>query len=141
MPTTRRTNGRAEGFGWIKTTRGFRNTRHRDTAQVGWLFILTAAACNLLRLPKLLEATRSWPTPATPGPIPNRRWPTSRSNPQEDHTGNYEERRACPYFRSLLESELAANRFLWGDRKAPREGLADIGPTPRPLQRLWTNRP
>ncbi|HSA80471.1 MAG TPA: IS5 family transposase [Geminicoccaceae bacterium] len=45
-----------EGFGWIKTTGGFRKTRHRGTARVGWLFTLTAAACNLVRLPKLLEA-------------------------------------------------------------------------------------
>ena len=48
-----------EGFGWIKTTGGFRKTRHRGTARVGWLFTLTAAACNVVRLPKLLEATRS----------------------------------------------------------------------------------
>jgi Transposase DDE domain len=46
-----------EGFGWIKTTAGFRKTRHRGTVRVGWLFTLTAAACNLVRLPKLLEAT------------------------------------------------------------------------------------
>jgi transposase len=46
-----------EGFGWIKTTGGFRKTRHRGTARVGWLFTLTAAACNLIRLPKLLKAT------------------------------------------------------------------------------------
>jgi transposase len=45
-----------EGFAWIKTTGGFRKTRHRGTARVGWLFTLTAAACNLVRLPKLLEA-------------------------------------------------------------------------------------
>jgi transposase len=45
-----------EGFGWIKTTGGFRKTRHRGTARVGWLFTLTAAACNLVRLPKLLAA-------------------------------------------------------------------------------------
>jgi IS5 family transposase len=45
-----------EAFGWIKTTGGFRKTRHRGTARGGWLFTLTAAACNLVRLPKLLEA-------------------------------------------------------------------------------------
>jgi hypothetical protein len=45
-----------EAFGWIKTTGGFRKTPHRGTARVGWLFTLTAAACNLVRLPKLLEA-------------------------------------------------------------------------------------
>ena len=45
-----------EAFGWIKTTGGLRKTRHRGTARVGWMFTLTAAACNLIRLPKLLEA-------------------------------------------------------------------------------------
>ena len=43
-----------EAFAWIKTTGGLRKTRHRGTARVGWLFTLTAAACNLVRLPKLL---------------------------------------------------------------------------------------
>ena len=46
-----------EAFGWIKTTGGLRKTRHRGTERVGWMFTLTAAACNLIRLPKLLEAT------------------------------------------------------------------------------------
>jgi transposase len=45
-----------EGIGWIKTVGGLRKTRHRGTARVGWLFTLTAAACNLVRLPKLLAA-------------------------------------------------------------------------------------
>src|SRR5215204_5006870 len=45
-----------EAFGWIKTVGGLRKTRHRGTARVGWLFMLTAAACNLVRLPKLLAA-------------------------------------------------------------------------------------
>jgi transposase len=45
-----------EGFGWIKTTAGLRKTRHRGTARVGWLFTLTAVACNLVRLPKLPAA-------------------------------------------------------------------------------------
>jgi transposase len=46
-----------EAFGWIKTTGGLRKARHRGTARVGWMFTLTAAACNLIRLPKLLGAT------------------------------------------------------------------------------------
>jgi hypothetical protein len=37
-------------------TGNLRTTRHRDTARVGWMFALTAAACNLVRLPKLLAA-------------------------------------------------------------------------------------
>jgi transposase len=45
-----------EGFGWIKTVGGLRKTRRRGRARVGWLFTLTAAACNLVRLPKLLAA-------------------------------------------------------------------------------------
>jgi hypothetical protein len=46
-----------EAIGWIKTTGGLRKTRHRGTARVGWVFTLTAAACNLIRLSKLLEAS------------------------------------------------------------------------------------
>jgi transposase len=46
-----------EAFGWIKTTGGFRKTRYRGTTRVGWMFTLTATACNLVRLPKLLGAT------------------------------------------------------------------------------------
>jgi transposase len=45
-----------EAFGWIKTVGGLRKSRHRGTARVGWLFTLTAAACNLIRLSKLLAA-------------------------------------------------------------------------------------
>jgi transposase len=45
-----------EAFGWIKTVGGLRKTRHRGTARVDWMFTLTATACNLVRLPKLLAA-------------------------------------------------------------------------------------
>ena len=40
----------------MKTVAGMRKTRHRGTARVGWMFSLTAAAYNLVRLPKLLGA-------------------------------------------------------------------------------------
>src|ERR1700689_956313 len=43
-----------EVFGWIKTTGGLGKTRLSGTALVGWMFTLTAAAYNLVRLPKLL---------------------------------------------------------------------------------------
>ncbi len=43
-----------EVFGWMKTAAGLRKTRHRGTARVGWMFTLTAAAYNLVRMPKLL---------------------------------------------------------------------------------------
>jgi hypothetical protein len=42
-----------EGFGLIKTVVGLRKTRHRGPARVGWMFTLTAAAYNLVRIPKL----------------------------------------------------------------------------------------
>jgi Transposase DDE domain len=43
-----------EANGWIKTVALMRKTRHRGTARVGWMFTFTAAAYNLIRLPKLL---------------------------------------------------------------------------------------
>jgi transposase len=45
-----------EGFGWIKSIGGLAKTRHRGLARVGWMFTLTVAACNLVRLPRLLGA-------------------------------------------------------------------------------------
>ena len=45
-----------EVFGWAKTAAGFRKTRHRGVARVGWMFTLTATAYNLVRLPKLVGA-------------------------------------------------------------------------------------
>jgi hypothetical protein len=45
-----------EAFGWIKTVGGLRKTRQRGIERIGWMFTLSAAACNLLRLPKLLGA-------------------------------------------------------------------------------------
>jgi transposase len=43
-----------EAFGWIKTVAGQAKTRFRGLERVGWSFSLAAAACNLIRLPKLL---------------------------------------------------------------------------------------
>ena len=47
-----------EPFGWMKTIGGLRKTRHRGRALVEWFFVLTAAAYNLIRIPKLLAATK-----------------------------------------------------------------------------------
>lgn len=47
-----------EPFGWMKTVGGLRKTRHRGRGLVEWFFVLTAAAYNLIRIPKLLAATR-----------------------------------------------------------------------------------
>src|ERR1700728_74790 len=46
-----------ECFGWIKTVGGLRKTRHRGRGLVEWFFVLTAAAYNLVRIPKLRAAT------------------------------------------------------------------------------------
>jgi transposase len=43
-----------EAHGWIKTIGLLHQTRHRGTPRVGWMFTLTAAAYDLIRLPKLL---------------------------------------------------------------------------------------
>ena len=45
-------------FGWMETVGGLRETRHRGTEQVGRMSVLVAAACHLVRLPKLLAALR-----------------------------------------------------------------------------------
>ena len=45
-----------EVFGWTKTVGGLRKTRHKGTDRVDWVFTLTAAAYNLIRLPKLMMA-------------------------------------------------------------------------------------
>lgn len=43
-----------EAFGWAKTIGGMAKTKHRDLERVGWQFIFTMAAYNLIRMPKLL---------------------------------------------------------------------------------------
>ena len=47
-----------EAFGWIKTIAGQARTRLRGLDRVRWSFTLAATAYNLIRLPKLIEATR-----------------------------------------------------------------------------------
>jgi transposase len=46
-----------EAIGWIKTVGGQERTKFRGRERVGWAFTLAAAAYNLARLPKLLEAS------------------------------------------------------------------------------------
>lgn len=43
-------------FGWMKQTGGIRKTKLRGLSKVGWQFLMTAAAFNLWRLPKLNAA-------------------------------------------------------------------------------------
>lgn len=43
-------------FGWMKQTGGMRKTKLRGLCKVSWQFVMTAAAFNLWRLPKLAPA-------------------------------------------------------------------------------------
>jgi len=45
-----------EAIGWIKTVAGQERTKFRGRDRVGRAFALAAAAYDLARLPKLLEA-------------------------------------------------------------------------------------
>ena len=45
-----------KAFGWMKQTGGIRKTKLRGLAKVSWQFLMTAAAFNLWRLPKLQAA-------------------------------------------------------------------------------------
>ena len=45
-----------KAFGWMKQTGGIRKTKLRGLAKVAWQFLMTAAAFNLLRLPKVQAA-------------------------------------------------------------------------------------
>jgi transposase len=45
-----------EAFGWMKTVGGQAKTKFRGVERVGFAFTFSAAAYNLVRLPKLLEA-------------------------------------------------------------------------------------
>jgi len=46
-----------EAFGWIKTVAGQDKTKFRGRDRIGWAFTFTAAAYNLVRLPKLMAET------------------------------------------------------------------------------------
>ena len=46
-----------EGFGWMKTIGGIRRMKYRGREKVASIFTLAAAAYNLIRIPKLMEAT------------------------------------------------------------------------------------
>ena len=46
-----------EVFGWIKTVAGLSHAKVRGLAKVQAIFIFAIAAYNLVRIPKLLEAT------------------------------------------------------------------------------------
>ena len=39
-----------EHFGWLKTVGGMRKARHIGTALVGWMFTLSSAVYNLVRI-------------------------------------------------------------------------------------------
>ncbi len=41
---------RERNSGWIKTTAGLRQTKHRGRERVSWMFTFTTAAYNLIRV-------------------------------------------------------------------------------------------
>lgn len=43
-------------FGWIKTTAGLRQTKHRGRDRVSWMFTFATAAYNLVRVRNIMEA-------------------------------------------------------------------------------------
>jgi hypothetical protein len=43
-----------KAFGWIKFVAGLRKTKFRRRRRVDWMFRLAAAACNLMRMAKLI---------------------------------------------------------------------------------------
>jgi transposase len=45
-----------KAFGWMKQTGGIRKTKLRGLCKVSWQFVMTAAAFNLWRLPKLVAS-------------------------------------------------------------------------------------
>ena len=45
-----------KAFGWMKQTGGIRKTKLRGLCKVAWQFVITAAAYNLWRLPRLASA-------------------------------------------------------------------------------------
>jgi hypothetical protein len=45
-----------KAFGWMKQTGGIRKTKLRGLCKVAWQFVITAAAFNLWRLPRLASA-------------------------------------------------------------------------------------
>jgi transposase len=59
-----------EGFGWVKAVGMMTKTKLHGTARVGWRFQLTAAAYDLIRLPKLLKPDAPQ-APASQEPVSN----------------------------------------------------------------------
>jgi len=43
-------------FGWMKAVGGMRKVKLRGLLNVDWLFVMTAAAFNLMRIPKVIAA-------------------------------------------------------------------------------------
>lgn len=43
-------------FGWIKTTAGLRQTKHRGRERIEWMFTFAAAAYNMVRIRNIMEA-------------------------------------------------------------------------------------
>jgi len=53
---SQRLRKRVGEIGWMKTVGNLRKTRHRGEDRVGWVFTLTAAVYNLVRIRNLTAA-------------------------------------------------------------------------------------
>ena len=85
-----------EAFGWIKTVAGQERTKFRGRERVGWAFTFAAAAYNLARLPKLLEAPHEGPGRLPPDrPLADRRGrPLGSRLPRPLRSGDADRHRA-----------------------------------------------
>ena len=110
-----------EAFGWIKTVGGFRKTRHRGTARVGWLFTLDRR--RLQPGPLAQAAGRRADHARTPprAPPPGSTGSPERLETPADSPSQHCNRRKCgadqrPYFRSLLSCSQSSP---WADGGSP----------------------
>src|SRR3989442_11796081 len=67
-----------EIFGWLKTTGLLRQTRHRGTERVGWIFVFGVAVYNLIRI-RTLAAQPTW--------APRGRWRRAYRGPPRARRG------------------------------------------------------
>jgi Transposase DDE domain len=109
-----------EAFGWIKTVAGQEKTSFRGRDRVAWAFTFAATAYNLVRLPKLIAETGSWPRcPASPRPLSaagaSSRWTSGTATSSILSKRHISPSRASPMAKS--PSELS--RASWTYATAP----------------------
>ena len=93
-------------FGWMKQTGGMRKTKQRGLFKVSWQFLMTAAAFNLWRLPKL-EAAKGVVSPNAANGVFN----TSDRATSPTHLPSYSYN-SCVVSRSWTLSSAFFQKFL-----------------------------